>query len=106
MDQLFTGEVGALLHLRQVLVAKTFKVNFDQVCHALPWIDHFKSILSNVVYLHLSSVFAVWTVRVEFRHQLLRVDLHVLQVFALNAGLLFNLGKGNLGQTGLDLGIL
>jgi hypothetical protein len=92
MYQLSTGEVGGLLHLRQVLVAKICKVHFYQVCYALPWLDQFKSIFSNEVHLHLSFVFAVWTVRVEFRHQLLRVDLHMLQVFALDAGLFCSLG--------------
>ena len=66
MDQFSTGEVARLLHLRQMLVAKIFKVHFDQVCHALLWLDQFKSILSNKVHFHLSFVFAVWTVWVEF----------------------------------------
>ena len=59
------------------MVAKILKVHADQICHALSWLDEFKSIFSYKVYLHLSFVFSVGTVLVEFRHYLLAVDCNV-----------------------------
>jgi hypothetical protein len=79
-----------------VLAAKILKVHVDQICNSISWPDEFKSIVSNELYLHLSFIFTVWTIWVEFRHDLLAVDCNASQVCVLNARYFSLLREGKL----------